>query len=123
MRSGSKNDSTKSWIFADLEKRRRAAIAALTPADAPTAGTDSATPPGGLGTRIYQERTRKRQTDVIELAYGLLWIVGCDRSTPNGQALYLARKALYEQIFNIPKGTTEICVSTIDYADIKEWIG
>jgi hypothetical protein len=27
------------------------------------------------------------------------------------------------QIFKIPKGTTEICVSTIDYADIKEWIG
>lgn len=30
----------------------------------------------------------------IELAYGLLWIVGCDRSTKDGQALYLARKAL-----------------------------
>ena len=27
------------------------------------------------------------------------------------------------RIFNIPKGTTEICVSTIDYTDIKEWIG
>jgi hypothetical protein len=27
------------------------------------------------------------------------------------------------QIFNIPKGTTEICVSGADYADIKEWIG
>lgn len=33
-----------------------------------------------------------------ELAYGLLWIVGCDRSTDSGQALYLARKALYEQL-------------------------
>jgi hypothetical protein len=27
------------------------------------------------------------------------------------------------QIFNIPKGTTEICISGADYADIKEWIG
>jgi hypothetical protein len=27
------------------------------------------------------------------------------------------------QILKIPKGTTEICVSTVDYADIKEWIG
>lgn len=34
----------------------------------------------------------------VELAYGLLWIVGCDRSTKHGQALYLARKTLYEQI-------------------------
>lgn len=34
----------------------------------------------------------------IELAYGLLWGVGCDRSTKNGNALYLARKALYERL-------------------------
>lgn len=34
----------------------------------------------------------------IELAYGLLWIVGCNRDTKDGQALYLARKALYEQL-------------------------
>lgn len=34
----------------------------------------------------------------MEFAYGLLWIVGCDRSTKNGQALYLARKALYERL-------------------------
>ena len=34
----------------------------------------------------------------MELAYGLLWMVGCDRSTENGQCLYLARKALYERI-------------------------
>jgi len=34
----------------------------------------------------------------VELAYGLLWMVGCDRSTKNGNALYLARKALYEQL-------------------------
>ncbi len=34
----------------------------------------------------------------VELTYGLLWIVGCDRSTKNGNALYLARKALYEQL-------------------------
>ena len=27
------------------------------------------------------------------------------------------------QIFGIPRGTTEICVSSADYADIKEWIG
>jgi hypothetical protein len=26
-------------------------------------------------------------------------------------------------IFRIPKGTTEICVSGADYADIQEWIG
>ena len=37
-------------------------------------------------------------TDAMELAYGLLWIVGCDRSTKNGQALYLARKALYGRL-------------------------
>lgn len=36
--------------------------------------------------------------DAMELAYGLLWVVGCDRSTKNGQALYLARKALYERL-------------------------
>lgn len=34
----------------------------------------------------------------IELAYGLLWIVGCDRSHKDGQSLYLARKALYERL-------------------------
>lgn len=34
----------------------------------------------------------------IELAYGLLWVVGCDRSTKDGNALYLARKALYERL-------------------------
>lgn len=34
----------------------------------------------------------------MELAYGLLWVVGCDRSTKNGQALYLARKAIYERL-------------------------
>jgi hypothetical protein len=27
------------------------------------------------------------------------------------------------QIFGIPRGTTEICVSSADFADIKEWIG
>lgn len=37
-------------------------------------------------------------SEAMELAYGLLWVVGCDRSTPNGQALYLARKALYEKL-------------------------
>ncbi|MDE5451352.1 hypothetical protein GWE18_00480 [Bradyrhizobium sp. CSA112] len=37
-------------------------------------------------------------TDAMELAYGLLWVVGCDRSTKNGNALYLARKALYERL-------------------------
>jgi len=37
-------------------------------------------------------------TQAIELAYGLLWIVGCDRSTKDGNALYLARKALYERL-------------------------
>lgn len=34
--------------------------------------------------------------EAAELAYGLLWMVGCDRSTKAGEALYLARKALYE---------------------------
>lgn len=37
-------------------------------------------------------------SEAIELAYGLLWVVGCDRSTKDGQALYLARKALYERL-------------------------
>lgn len=36
--------------------------------------------------------------DAMELAYGLLWMAGCDRSTKNGEALYLARKALYERM-------------------------
>jgi hypothetical protein len=36
--------------------------------------------------------------DAMELAYGLLWVVGCDRSTEAGQCLYLARKALYERM-------------------------
>jgi hypothetical protein len=27
------------------------------------------------------------------------------------------------QIFSIPRGATEICVSAADYADIKNWIG
>jgi hypothetical protein len=27
------------------------------------------------------------------------------------------------KIFGIPRGTTEICVSSADYADIREWIG
>lgn len=34
----------------------------------------------------------------VELAYGLLWVVGCDRSTKDGQSLYLARKALFERL-------------------------
>jgi hypothetical protein len=37
-------------------------------------------------------------SSAIELAYGLLWMVGCDRSTKAGEALYLARKALYERL-------------------------
>jgi hypothetical protein len=36
--------------------------------------------------------------EAAELAYGLLWMVGCDRSTKAGEALYLARKALYEKM-------------------------
>lgn len=36
--------------------------------------------------------------EASELAYGLLWMVGCDRSTKAGEALYLARKALYEKM-------------------------
>lgn len=39
--------------------------------------------------------------DAMELAYGLLWIVGCDRSTKTGRALYLARAALYERLNRI----------------------
>ncbi len=34
----------------------------------------------------------------VELAYGLLWTTSCDRATSNGKALYLARKALLEQL-------------------------
>jgi hypothetical protein len=37
-------------------------------------------------------------THAIELAYGLLWIAGFDRSAKDGSALYLARNALYEQL-------------------------
>lgn len=36
--------------------------------------------------------------NAMELAYGLLWMVGCDRSTKVGEALYLARKGLYEKM-------------------------
>lgn len=36
--------------------------------------------------------------EASELAYGLLWMVGCDRGTKAGEALYLARKALYEKM-------------------------
>lgn len=36
--------------------------------------------------------------EASELAYGLLWMVGCDRSTKAGEALFLARKALYEKM-------------------------
>lgn len=36
--------------------------------------------------------------EAAELAYGLLWMVGCDRGTKVGEALYLARKALYEKM-------------------------
>lgn len=36
--------------------------------------------------------------EAAELAYGFLWMVGCDRSTKAGEALYLARKALYEKM-------------------------
>lgn len=36
--------------------------------------------------------------EASELAYGLLWMVGCDRATKAGEALYLARKALYEKM-------------------------
>jgi hypothetical protein len=38
------------------------------------------------------------EREAAELAYGLLWMVGCDRSTKAGEALYLARKALYEKM-------------------------
>jgi len=37
-------------------------------------------------------------TESIELAYGLLWVVGSGRSTKRGEALYQARKALLAQI-------------------------
>jgi hypothetical protein len=37
--------------------------------------------------------------------------------------LNYADVAVLAKIFQIPKGTTEICVSGADYADIKEWIG
>lgn len=34
----------------------------------------------------------------VELAYGLLWVVGCNKDTPDGSALYLARKVLFERL-------------------------
>lgn len=42
--------------------------------------------------------------EAVELAYGLLWVVGCDRSTRGGNALYLARKALLEQLDRAGQG-------------------
>lgn len=50
---------------------------------------------GDEGDEAYMVLELRKQ---VELAYGLLWIVGCDRSTPNGNALYFARKALYEKL-------------------------
>jgi hypothetical protein len=43
-------------------------------------------------------RSDMTDREASELAYGLLWMVGCDRSTKAGEALYLARKALYEKM-------------------------
>ena len=37
--------------------------------------------------------------------------------------LNFADVAVLANIFQIPKGATEICVSAADHADIKEWIG
>jgi hypothetical protein len=37
--------------------------------------------------------------------------------------LNYADVAYLANIFKIPKGATEICVSAADYADIKDWIG
>jgi hypothetical protein len=52
-------------------------------------------------------------------------------TVPAGRVMYCrGRKILgyadvadLAQIFGIPRGTTEICVSSADFADIKEWIG
>lgn len=46
----------------------------------------------------YMPVTVQTSSDAMELAYGLLWMVGCDRSTKRGEALYLARRALYEKM-------------------------
>jgi hypothetical protein len=51
----------------------------------------------GAGIEAIKDRSAQRR-DAIELAYGLLWRVGCDRQARNGEALYQARKALYEQL-------------------------
>lgn len=36
--------------------------------------------------------------EAAELAYGLLWMVGCDRSTKVGEALYLARQSALREV-------------------------
>lgn len=51
-------------------------------------------PPPAAGWASAEARLR----EALELAYGLLWIVGCDRSTPGGNALSFARKALLGQL-------------------------
>jgi hypothetical protein len=50
----------------------------------------------GIGDYLTEDDVLDAAKQAMELAYGLLWVVGCDRSTKNGNALYLARKALYE---------------------------
>lgn len=58
----------------------------------------------GLAEILAADRARAERgsndaaKQAIELAYGLLWMVGCDKSTKRGEALYLARKALYERL-------------------------
>jgi hypothetical protein len=51
-----------------------------------------------------EDAAGKGSVEAIELAYGLLWVVGCDRSTRGGNALYLARKALLEQLDRAGQG-------------------
>jgi hypothetical protein len=50
----------------------------------------------GVDDYLTEDDVLDADKQAIELAYGLLWVVGCDRSTRNGNALYLARKAIYE---------------------------
>jgi hypothetical protein len=54
-----------------------------------------------------------QQTEAIELAYGLLWVVGSGRSTNAGEALYQARKTLLAQIDKAGQARGIIAANTL----------
>ncbi len=64
--------------------------------------------------------------EASELAYGLLWMIGCDRSTQTGEALYLARKALYEKMDRDGQArgiaAARTALGECNYAEAPAWV-